>query len=126
MKELRLHIVLAEREVHYTGENGVRFHTYVVRSVAAPAGQTGTGFPILSASGAVVRHTFDLAAIREDLRRTLASELAARRSAPGASIAEYRADGSQFAIDPSALVVVAYVQDADKHVLQAARVDVKR
>jgi tetratricopeptide (TPR) repeat protein len=32
---LRLHLVLAEEQVRYSGENGVRFHPMVVRSMAA-------------------------------------------------------------------------------------------
>jgi len=33
---LKLHIVLAEEKIRYTGENGIRFHPMVVRSIAGP------------------------------------------------------------------------------------------
>jgi hypothetical protein len=128
LKDLRMQVVLAEREIHYTGENGVRFHSYVVRGVASPKGEVGTGFPVTDVNGTTrVDYAFDLAAVRDDLAKTLAAELVKRRSAEAAAgvSTQYRAENRARAdIDPTALVVVAYVQDADKHVLQAARVDV--
>jgi hypothetical protein len=128
-KDVRMHVVLAEREIHFTGENGVRFHSYVVRGVAAPKGEVGTGFPITNLTDATsVEYTFDLAAIREDLTKTLAAEMKKRRdteTTAGTPARDYRAEGhARTDIDPNALIVVAYVQDADKHVLQATRIDV--
>jgi Tfp pilus assembly protein PilF/thiol-disulfide isomerase/thioredoxin len=119
---LRLHLVLAERELSFSGENGIRFHPMVVRSVA---GDKAEGLP--AAAGGSFTHTFKLDAIREDLVNHLAAEIAKRRQTeqPGAAPRAYNAEGrAMTAIDPSQLVVVAYLQGADKKVLQAAQIDV--
>jgi hypothetical protein len=121
-KNLRLHLVLAERELKFGGENGIRFHSMVVRAVA---GDQATGLPL--AANGKREYTFNLAAVREDILKSLAEEIANRRSrqAPGATPAVFAAEGRALThIDLSHLVVVAYVQDANKHVLQAARADV--
>jgi hypothetical protein len=128
-KDLRLHIVLAERELHFTGENGVRFHSMVVRGVAGADGKAGEGFPIADVTGRTsVDYTFDLSAIKEDVTKTIAAEIVKRRvteEKSGTAPGEYRAENHGLTdIDTNAVVVVAYVQDADKHVLQAARFDV--
>lgn len=39
--KLKLHIVLVEEQVRYSGENGMRFHEMVVRSVATPPAPAG-------------------------------------------------------------------------------------
>jgi hypothetical protein len=115
-KDLRLHVVLAERELRFMGENSIRFHPMVVRAMAGP---DGSGLP-LAAAGGTVEYTFDLAAIPEDITRSLADEIAKRRKAD-VPARDYLAEGHAYtAIDPAALVVVAFVQAADKHVLQAA------
>jgi tetratricopeptide (TPR) repeat protein len=123
---LRFHIVLAERHLVYLGENGIRHHAMVVRAVA---GDNGSGIAIRGSSDTVVDHTFDLADISADVDRSLTDELARRRKNPSSNAAtppDYRAEGhAKTAIDPANLVVVAFVQDASKAVLQAARVDVK-
>jgi hypothetical protein len=110
----------------YLGENGIRHHAMVVRAVA---GDNGSGIAIRGSSDTVVDHTFDLADISADVDRSLTDELARRRkntSSNAATPPDYRAEGhAKTAIDPANLVVVAFVQDASKAVLQAARVDVK-
>ena len=121
-KDLRLHLVLAERELKFIGENGIRFHPMVVRDVA---GENAAGLPL--ASTGAQRFTFDLAAIRADVAKNLDDELADRRRnrAPNAAGLGWAAEGrAMTTIDPSHLVVVAYIQDAAKRVLQAARADV--
>ncbi len=45
-KDLRLHIALAEKELKFTGENGIRFHPMAVR---ATVGEKGAGIPIAAA-----------------------------------------------------------------------------
>jgi hypothetical protein len=129
-KSLTLHIVLAEHELRFTGENGVRFHSMVVRGVGGADGKAGEGFPIASVAGkTTVDYTFDLAAIKDDVTKTIAAEIKRRREMPtviaqteAGNRPEYRAeDHAMTDIDPNALVVVAYVQDADKHILQAAQ-----
>jgi len=117
---LRLHIVLAERELLFGGENGIRLHPMVVRGIA---GDKGAGLPL--AGTGTTRHVFDLAAIRADITRNLAADIGRRRS--GGSAGPFAAeDRAMTTIDPAHLVVVAFVQGADKRILQAARADVGR
>ncbi len=104
-KDLRLHILLVERELRFAGENGVRFHPMVVR---AAAGDSGSGIVIKKNGSA--RHTFSLKSIRDDVSRTLTAELA-RRNATGPVARSFAATGHAYtAIDTSRLVVVAYIQ----------------
>jgi hypothetical protein len=75
-----------------------------------------------------VDYTFDLAAIRADVEQTLADEIARRRKTQttAATAPDYRAEGRAMGeIKADALVVVAFVQDGSKNVLQTARVNVK-
>ena len=123
--DLRLHVVLAERHLAFSGENGIRHHAMVVRSVA---GDKGSGIPIRGASDTTVDHSFDLDLIRSEVENSVADEIARRVKTRAASATppDYRADGRAMGtINPDALVVVAFVQDASKNVLQAARADVK-
>jgi tetratricopeptide (TPR) repeat protein len=118
--DLRLHIVLAERELMFGGENGVRRHTMVVRAVA---GTDGTGLPLAAAG--TTRHTFDLAAIRQDVTRSLQMDIARRRAGGGNPNAVFAAeDRAMTKMDPSQFVVVAFVQGPNKRILQGARADV--
>jgi tetratricopeptide (TPR) repeat protein len=108
-KDLRLHIVLAEKELRFTGENGIRFHPMVVR---ATVGDKGAGLPITSTGTTKV--TFSLNQIRDEVTKSLAAELEKRRKteAPGSTPREYMAEGRAYtAIDTSELVVVAFVQE---------------
>ena len=108
-KDLRLHLLLVERELHYMGENGVRFHPMVVRAMA---GDRGAGIPIKG--NGTTKYTFDLTAIRGDITSTLNAELEKRRAseAPGSARRDYAADGHAYtSIDLAALSVVAFVQD---------------
>ncbi len=122
VKGPRLHIVLAERELRFTGENNVRFHQMVVRGVA---GDDAAGFAVKPTGDTSVEYTFDLAAIRDDITKTLAAEMEKRHKAASGAAPEreYKAEGhAMTTINPDDLVVVAFVQDDAKHVLQATRV----
>jgi len=108
MKDVRLHLVLAEKELRFTGENGVRFHPMVVRAMA---GDRGAGLPI-SANGKT-EFTFNLSAIQDDVTKTLAAEMVKRHAteAPGSTPREYAAEGRAYTtIDTGELVVVAFLQ----------------
>jgi thiol-disulfide isomerase/thioredoxin len=123
-KDLTLHVVLAEDQLTFTGENGMRFHPLVVRAMA---GNDKPGIPVtLDASGAAtLTYTFDLSAIPADITQSLADEIAKRRKTEpaGSTPRDYRAEGKAMVnIDPSSLVVIAFVQDTDHKILQAARV----
>ena len=121
---LRLHIVLAERHLSYSGANGIRHHTMVVRAIA----RDGAGIPIRGSSDTTVDQTFDLSTITADVEQTLATEIARLRKSRADAVTppDYRAEGKAMsAIDPTALVVIAFVQDGARNVLQAARATVK-
>jgi hypothetical protein len=109
-KDLRLHIVLVEKELKFTGENGIRFHPMAVR---ASVGEKGSGLPI-SATG-TTKVTFNLSTIKDEITKTLAAEMEKRRKqeAPGSTPREYAAEvrGPYTAIDTSELAVVAFVQE---------------
>ncbi len=107
-KDVRLHVVLAEKELTFTGENGVRFHPMAVR---ATVGDKGAGIPI-SATG-TTKFTFNLNTIKDEITKTLAAEMEKRRKteAPGSTPRDYLAEGHAYtAIDTSELVVVAFLQ----------------
>jgi hypothetical protein len=126
-KDLKLHVVLAERRLRFSGENGIRFHEMVVRAMA---GKDGAGLAVDGTGDRTIEHTFDLAAARTDIVDNLAAEIAKRRKteATGAAATprEYMAEGrAMTAFEAKQLVVIAFLQDGSKKVLQAVRADVK-
>jgi hypothetical protein len=122
-RNLRLQVVLAERELTFSGENGIRFHAMVVRAMNDAKAE---GVP-LNAAG-TQKYTFKLAAVRADIVKTLADEIATRKAMMAKNATpNFAAEGhAMTTIDPSQLVIVAFVQDADRHVLQAARAGVSK
>jgi hypothetical protein len=107
-KDLRLHVLLVERELKFMGENGIRFHPMAVRAVA---GNGGAGLPI-SGPGKT-DYTFSLSAAKKDLVDTLATEMVKRHSTEpaGSTPRDYNAEGhAMTTIDPSELMVVVFVQ----------------
>jgi thiol-disulfide isomerase/thioredoxin len=108
-KDLRLHLLLVEHRLRYTGENAIRFHPMVVR---ASAGDKGAGIPIAAIGR--TQHSFSLSDIRDDITRSLAAEIDRwRRSVAlaGSTSPEYSADGhAHVAIDTAELSVVAFIQ----------------
>jgi hypothetical protein len=130
-KGLTLHVVLAERKLRFSGENGIRFHEMVVRAMA---GKDGAGIPITvgddRSNNLTETHLFDIAGIRTDITDSLSAEIAKRRktesTAATATPREYLAEGKAMVdLDRRELVVIAFLQDAKKQVLQATRADVK-
>ena len=110
-KDVRLHIALAERELRFTGENGIRFHPFTVRAMA---GERGAGVPITAAG--TTTWTFNLAAVRDDVTKTLAAEILKRKKQTAgsatASTREYMAEGRAYTdIHSKELVVVAFLQE---------------
>jgi tetratricopeptide (TPR) repeat protein len=107
----RLQIVLVEDMLRYSGENGIRFHPMVVRSVIE------AGLALHRGAPSAVDHAFNLAAIADDNRGYLDG---------------YEVNGQHdrmtfskklAAMDQRNLSVVAFVQeDQTKRVLQAASV----
>ena len=102
-KDLKLQLVLVEDELRYSGENGIRFHRYVARSVATGGADQ-------------MDVTFDITQISSGLKKYLD---------------EYEKSNGDFgpitfiqemdAIDPGNLSVIAFLQDNEtRHILQAA------
>ena len=121
-RDLTLHTVLAERELRFTGENGIRIHPYVVRAVAG----NGKGMPLTQPRNTML-HTFDLAVVRQRIVNSLSSELISKRQLepPEAVPRSFRAEGRAMTeINPAALSAVVFVQDASQKVLQAAMTSV--
>jgi tetratricopeptide (TPR) repeat protein len=75
---LKLHIALVEELLTYSGENGIRFHPMVVRSLAAEKG----GFTIDRTNPTTAEHTFDLAKIANDTKAYLEKYETEGRHAP--------------------------------------------
>jgi hypothetical protein len=113
-KDLKVQILLVEKEIRHLGENGVRFHPMVVRAMA---GAEGPGFALTAPTG--FEQIFDLDKVSAALRKHL-DEYEAKG---------HRGEAFQFpekkdAIDRGNLGVVVFVQDAKtRRVLQAAWVD---
>jgi tetratricopeptide (TPR) repeat protein len=115
-KDLKLQIALVEDKLRYSGENGIRFHNMVVRSLG---GDKEAGFG-LKAGNASIKQDFDLSAVSSELKKSLDDyEVAGHRGE------QFTFSEKKYQIDPSDLSVVAFVQDStSKHVLQAVYVKV--
>jgi tetratricopeptide (TPR) repeat protein len=113
-----VHLALVEDQVRYTGENGLRFHVMVVRSMASTPFGEGE-----------FAHDFDLAGITAANLRyygEYAKELTDRVAARGATGFTVRFRENKHEMDPARLSVVAFVQDDQtKEILQSAYVAVK-
>lgn len=115
--DLALNVVLVERELRYSGENGIRFHPMVARSIAS--------FPLGDSKALAQKHVFDLADVRAALERHIAGfELHdERHNLDG----QFRFVERMTQIDAGNLGVVAFVQDTrSREVLQAAYVEAQR
>ena len=109
--DLKLQIALTEDEVRYTGENGVRFHPMVVRSLG---GKDANGFGLSSSGPTTIEWTFDLKAMSDQLKKYLDGyEQQGHRGDPFTFL------DKKYQIDPNNLSLVAFVQDMKtKAVLQ--------
>ena len=109
---LRLHVALAEDRVRYSGGNGIRFHPMVVRKMAGD----GQGLAI-SGKSLRTQVVFDVASVRRELQAYLEDFEKRGDEHFGPSAFKEKS----YDIDPSRLVVVAFVEEARSHrVLQAA------
>src|SRR5262245_27535961 len=116
--KLKLQIVLAEDKLRHMGENGVRFHPMVVRSLAGP--EYG-GFAITAKDGQSFEWSFDINAIAAEAKKHLDEyEKSGHRGEP------FTFSEKKDQIDPNNLTVVAYIQDEkSKAVLQSVLMKVK-
>jgi len=108
-KDLKLDIVLVEKKLRYTGENGIRYHPMVVRAIDTE--------PVSSEQA--VHHRFALAEISQALHQHLDTY-----EAGGHRGETFRFSEKKYQIDPNDLAVVVFVQDGKTHhVLQASYID---
>jgi len=120
-QKLRLQVALVEEMVHYTGENGVRFHPMVVRSLASTEKNT-LGFPVAPGKGAKVAYTFDITKAVADAK----AHLDEMEGGSSQRFGKFQFIERENEINPAHLRVVAFVQDEKtKEILQAASVDLK-
>jgi thiol-disulfide isomerase/thioredoxin len=115
-KDLKVHIVLVEKEIRHLGENGIRFHPMVARAFG---GENGEGYKIEANGKGTFDATFDLEAIGKDIRKQLDEyEAKGHRGEP------FKFSAKKDQIDRAVLAVVVFVQDEKtRHVLQAGYVD---
>jgi thiol-disulfide isomerase/thioredoxin len=115
-KDLKVQILLVEKELRYTGENGVRFHPMVVRALG---GDKGEGLPIAPNGDGTFEATFDLDAVSTALKQHLDDY-----ESKGHRGESFKFSEKKYRIDRADLAVVVFLQDdKTKHVLQTAYVD---
>jgi hypothetical protein len=105
--DLALNFALVEDDVRYSGQNGIRFHRYVVRALAKPA---DGGFAVAPDKTATLDASFDPAAISATLT-TYLDDYAKHNEGFG-PITFLSTDTT---MQPSHLYVVAWVQDVKTH-----------
>ena len=101
-RELRLQLALVEDGLRFNGENGIRFHPMVVRSLA---GENAGGFALDQSRLAPVEWQFDLKAIAEELKKHLDDFEKSRIDD------KYTFSEKKHVINQGNLSVVAFVQD---------------
>lgn len=116
---LKLQIVLAEEKIRYSGENGIRFHPMVVRSIA---GEKAGGFTVAAQGATKADWSFDVPSIATEHKKYLDEyEAKPERGDP------FKFREKKHEIDTNNLTVVAFVQDEKtKAILQTATVKIKR
>jgi tetratricopeptide (TPR) repeat protein len=109
--DLKVQIALTEDEIRYSGENGVRFHPMVVRSLG---GKDSSGFALAASGSTKIEWTFDLKTMSDELKKYLDTyEQQGHRGDTFTFIEK------KFQIDPNKLSLVAFVQNMKtKDVLQ--------
>lgn len=113
---VKLQILLVEEMLSYSGENGVRFHPMVVRSIA---GSNYTGMTVDRKAAAPVDHVFDLAQIAEETQKYI-DDYEKTRAETQSGFAFSR---KPVAMNPGNLSVVAFLQEEKtKKVLQTTYV----
>jgi tetratricopeptide (TPR) repeat protein len=116
--DLKLHVLLVEEKLRYTGENGVRFHPMVVRGMA---GKDGTGISVNSKQRQNLSWDFDLNAISTGIKKHLDEYEAGGHRGNTFTFTE-----KKYEINPKDLLVVAFVQDEKtKAILQTQIFKVK-
>jgi thiol-disulfide isomerase/thioredoxin len=113
---LRLHLALAEDRLRFNGENTIRFHPMVVRSLG---GIDGGGFAVSQKQPTIAEHTFDLDKLSAELK-TYLDDYEAKNPDLKPFIEK------KHLIDRGNLSVIAFVQnEKSKQILQAVYLKVK-
>jgi hypothetical protein len=117
--KLLLHIDLAETELSYSGENGLRLQPMVVRATAKQT-DSESGLPLAGHHKIEAKYTFDLKQIEAaNLVYYDRYDAGLKKRTHGTFGAKYREKKN--IIDPTKLAAVAFVQnDTTKEVLQSA------
>ena len=115
-KDLKVQILLVEKEIRHLGENGIRFHPMVVRAIG---GEKGEGYKLAGDGKGTYEASFDLAAVSDAIKAHLDDY-----EAKGHRGETFKFTAKKYEINRNDLAVVVLVQD-DKthHVLQSAYVD---
>jgi thiol-disulfide isomerase/thioredoxin len=114
--DLKVRILLIEKEIRHLGENGIRFHPMVVRAFG---GDKGEGYKIEANGKGTFDASFDLEAIGKDIGKQLDEY-----EAKGHRGETFKFTAKKDQINRAGLAVVVFVQDdKTKHVLQAGYVD---
>ncbi len=112
-KDLKVQILLVEKEIRHLGENGVRFHPMVVRAIG---GEKAGGYNLKPKGKGTFDATFDLEAVSKGLKAHL-DDFESKREG-------FKFSAKRDQINRADLVVVVFIQDdKTKHVLQSAYVD---
>jgi thiol-disulfide isomerase/thioredoxin len=107
-KDLKVEIALVEKDLRYNGENGIRFHPMVLRSIRS-----------FELAGERYRHSFDVDAIAKAIKDHLDDY-----EAKGHRGETFQFTEKKYQIDPAHLAVVVFVNDdKTRHVLQAGYID---
>ena len=115
-KDLKVQILLVEKEIRHLGENGIRFHPMVVRAFG---GEKGEGYAIEANGKGTFDASFDLEAISKEIKKELDEY-----EAKGHRGESFKFSAKKYEIDRGDLAVVVFVQDdKTRHVLQAGYVD---
>ena len=113
-----LNFALVEDDIRYTGENGIRFHRMVVRSLTKPAAE---GFDLTPGGPASLDATFDSITISNALNDYLD---AYEKHNERFGTATFRSKDTK--LNPAHLSIAAWVQDATTHrILQSTIVPLK-
>src|SRR5262249_22588719 len=67
-KDLKVHVLLLEKELRYSGEDGIRFHPMVVRAMG---GKDDDGFALAPGAPGHFEQSWDLAKVSEGLKAHL-------------------------------------------------------
>lgn len=112
--DLKVQILLVEKEIRHLGENGVRYHPMVVRAIA---GEKAEGFTLQPKGKGTFDAAFDLDAVSKALKAHL-DDFETKRGGG------FKFSAKRDQINRADLAVVVFVQDdKTKHILQAAYVD---